>query len=66
MTVQDLRVAVDRLGVSGCGEVGVGEVLVMDGESGGEYLLAVGGDAVETLVWDFGDESVPAEFGDES
>ena len=50
---------------SGGGEVDVGEVLVVEGECGGEDLLAVGGDAVEALVGDFGDELVAAEFGDE-
>lgn len=55
-----------RLTVSGCGEVGVGELLVVEGESGGEHSLSVWGDSVEALVWDFGDQSVTAEFRDES
>lgn len=41
-------------------------MLVVEGESGGEDALAVGGDSVSALVWDFGYESVAAEFDDES
>lgn len=55
-----------RLTVSGCGEVGVGELPVVDGESGREDSLSVWGDSVETLVWDLGDQPVSSQLRDQS
>jgi hypothetical protein len=52
MTAKDLRVGCSSGGVSGCGEVGVGELFVVEGESGGHGLLSVWRDAVEALVGD--------------
>ena len=46
------------------GSVGRGEGVVVDGDGGGHDSLAVGGDPVEAVVWDFGDEAVAAEFGE--
>jgi len=44
----------------------VGVLIVVDRDGCGHDSLAVGGDAVETGSWDFGYESVAAEFDDES
>jgi hypothetical protein len=44
--------------VSGGCEVGVGEAVVVESEGGGEGALSVGGDSVEALAGDFGDQSV--------
>ena len=41
-------------------------MVVVDGDGGGQDSLAVGGDSVEAWLGDFGDQSVAAEFGDES
>ena len=66
MTAKDLRVACSSGGVSGCCEVGVGELFVVEGESGGHGLLSVWRDPVEALVGDFGHEAVATQFGNES
>jgi hypothetical protein len=53
-------------GESGDGEIVVREVLVVDGDGGGHDTVAVVGDPVAAGAWDLGDESVAAEFDDES
>jgi hypothetical protein len=67
MTVGDLLVACDGLtGGSGCGQVGVWELVVVDGDGSREDSLSLGCNAVETLPWGLCHQSVAAEFGDES
>src|SRR4051812_24348515 len=50
-----------------CGALEVVEwiLVIVDGHGGGHDSLAVGGDAVETRSWDFGDQPVAAEFDDQ-
>jgi hypothetical protein len=51
MTVKDLRVARDDVGSSGCGEVGLWELVVVDGHGGGEDSLSVGGESLPDPNW---------------
>lgn len=61
-----MRVARDRFGVClGGGVVGVGELVVVEGDGSGHDALAVAGDAVSAGAGNLGDEAVAAEFDDE-
>src|SRR5437660_4249698 len=45
--------------------IGVGIVVVVESQRGGQYAIAVRSDSVEAGSGDLGDQAVAAEFGDE-
>jgi hypothetical protein len=51
---------------SGCCGISGGVVVVVEGYSGGEDLVAVMGDAIKPRAWDLGHQSVTSELDDET